>query len=35
MEIKPISITDILGDVEEIELKAVSVEDLIKEESND
>lgn len=35
MEIKPIPIADLLGDVEEIELKAVSVEDLIKEDSND
>lgn len=35
MEIKPISITDLLGEVEEIELKTVSVEDLIEEDSND
>lgn len=35
MEIKPIPITDLLVDVEEIELKAVSVEDLIEEDSND
>lgn len=35
MEIKPISITDLLGEVEEIELKKVSVEDLIEEDSND
>lgn len=35
MEIKSIPITDLLGDAEEIELKAVSVEDLIEEDSND
>lgn len=35
MEIKSIPITDLLGDTEEIELKAVSVEDLIEEDSND
>lgn len=35
MEIKPIPITDLLGEAEEIELKTVSVEDLIEEDSND
>lgn len=35
MEIKPIPITDLLSEVEEIELKTVSVEDLIEEDSND